>query len=178
MTKMIPQSTVCFWTDPADEVQALLQFLNTGVIRKIIPRQPLRAKEVGVFLFTIIITWGRVVFSVDPSAQWITSKKSFQSKRQWWFRIIIKTGSHYQIHQWKAQKGKTYKGDLQNWGIPLTVIPKKKETVQAKKKGITKIRQERGHTNPQQKQKWLPIQNKLSTSESSPENQSKDSNKV
>ena len=26
---------------------------------------------------------------------------------------------------------KTYEGDLQNWGIPLTVIPKK-ETVQAK----------------------------------------------
>ena len=45
--------TVCFWTDPADEVQALFQILNTGVIRKIIPRQPLWAKEVGVFLFEI-----------------------------------------------------------------------------------------------------------------------------
>ena len=43
--------TVCFWTDPADEVQALFQSLNTGVIRKIIPRQPLWAKEVGVFFF-------------------------------------------------------------------------------------------------------------------------------
>ena len=51
----------------------------------------------------------------------------------------------------KVQKVKTYKGDLQNWGIPLTVIPKK-ETVQAKKKRITKIRPERGLTNPQQKE--------------------------
>ena len=41
--------TVCFWMNPADEVQELFQFLNTGVIRKIIPRQPLWAKEVGVF---------------------------------------------------------------------------------------------------------------------------------
>ena len=30
----------------------------------------------------------------------------------------------------KAQQVKTYEGDLQNWGIPLTVITK--ETVQAK----------------------------------------------
>ena len=44
----------------------------------------------------LIITWGRVVLSVDPSAQRIASNESFQSKRQWWFRIIIKTGSHYQ----------------------------------------------------------------------------------
>ena len=55
MTKTIPRFTVCFWTDPADEVHALFQPLNTGVIRMIIPRQPIRAKEVGV-LFSKIKT--------------------------------------------------------------------------------------------------------------------------
>ena len=74
MTKTIPRSLqYAFEQDPADDVQALFQILNSGVIRKIIPSQPLRAKEVGVFLFTklkpLIITWGRVVFSADPGAQ-------------------------------------------------------------------------------------------------------------
>ena len=91
--------TVCFWTNPADEVHALFQILNSGVIRKIMPSQPLWAKEVGVFLFKklkpLIITWGRVVFSVDPGAQWMASKVPFQNKIRWWFRIIVRTGSHY-----------------------------------------------------------------------------------
>ena len=66
----------------------------------------------------------------------------------------------------------TYK----NWGIPLTAITKK--IVHAKKERDNKNQKERGPTKPQQKSRWLPIQNKLSTSEPSPENQSKDSNKV
>ena len=41
------------------------QYPNTGVIRKLIPSQPLRAKEVGVFCSEqskpLIKTWGRVV---------------------------------------------------------------------------------------------------------------------
>ena len=62
----------------------------------------------------------------------MTPKEPLQNKRQWWFRTIIRTRSHYQKknHKWKAQKVKTYKGDLRNWGIPLTLITK--ETVQAK----------------------------------------------
>ena len=43
----------------------------------------------------LIITCGRVVFSINPVAQWMASKKSFRNKRQWWFRIIVRTGSHY-----------------------------------------------------------------------------------
>ena len=35
----------------------------------------------------------------------------------------------------KAQKVKTYKEDLPNWGIPLTVIPKRKQFRQKKRKG-------------------------------------------
>ena len=62
--------------DPADDVQALFQILNSGVIRKIIPSQPLRAKEVGVFfshkLKPLIITWGRVVFSVNSEVHSVT----------------------------------------------------------------------------------------------------------
>ena len=34
--------------DPANDVQELFQIPNSGFIRKIIPNQPLRAKEVGV----------------------------------------------------------------------------------------------------------------------------------
>ena len=37
--------TVCFWTNPTDEAHALFQILNTGVIRKIVPRQPLEPKK-------------------------------------------------------------------------------------------------------------------------------------
>ena len=47
----------------------------------------------------------------------------------------------------KAQQVKTYEGDLQNWGIPLTVITK--EIVQAKGRD-NKIKKEVA-TNPQQK---------------------------
>ena len=43
----------------------------------------------------------------------------------------------------KAHQVKTYEGDLQNWGIPLTVITK--ETVQAKKTGITKSKRKRSY---------------------------------
>ena len=50
----------------------------------------------------------------------------------------------------KPKKVKTYKGDLRNWGIPLTIIPKKGNS-SGKKNRDNKIRQERGLTNPQQK---------------------------
>ena len=43
----------------------------------------------------LIITWGMVVFSVDPGAQWMASKKSFRNKRQCWFCIIVRTDNHY-----------------------------------------------------------------------------------
>ena len=44
----------------------------------------------------LIITWVRIVLSVDPSAQQMAPKRSLQKKRrQWWLWIIIKTGSHY-----------------------------------------------------------------------------------
>ena len=52
------------------------QFPNTGVIRKLIPSQPLRAKEVGVFCFktikTLDINLGQGSISVNPreNAHW------------------------------------------------------------------------------------------------------------
>ena len=86
--------------------------------------------------------------------------------------VIIKKKNH----KWKAQKVKTNEGDLPNWGIPLTVIPKK-ETVQAKKNRDNKIRKKEV-LQILDKQKWLPIQNILSISEPSLVYQSKDSTKV
>ena len=109
--KNIVISTICFWTELANDVHALFQILNSGVIRKIIPSQPLRAKEVGVFFFSKKIKTLNYNLGQGSSLSWsrctvngitqliqvhkMAPKKSLQNKRRWWFRIIIKTGSHY-----------------------------------------------------------------------------------
>ena len=81
-------------------------------------------------------------------------------------------------HKWKAQKVKTNKEDLQNWGIPLTVIPKK-ETVQAKKNRDNTIKKKEVlQTLNKKKGEWLPIPNELSIPEPSLVYQDKDSKKV
>ena len=41
----------------------------------------------------LIITWGRVVFSVDPSAQRMTPKKSFRDKK-----TVMVPGNHKDMH--------------------------------------------------------------------------------
>src|SRR3954470_10626854 len=57
MTKTIPQShTICFRTDYADDVQALFQFLNSGDIRMLIPRQPPLSLRSRSFFLALIET--------------------------------------------------------------------------------------------------------------------------
>ena len=50
----------------------------------------------------------------------------------------------------KTHKVETNEGDLQNWGIPLTVITKEQFR---QKKRDNKIKKKRGRTNPQTKKK-------------------------
>ena len=99
----IPWSyTVCFWTDLADDVQPFFQFLNTGVIRRIIPSQPLWAKEVGVFFFTQIEPFNQNLglgsFSVNSNARSVASFHFLNNK---W-------------HQERPSKSKDGDGSLSN----------------------------------------------------------------
>ena len=83
------------------------QFPNTGVIRKLIPSQPLRAKEVGVFCskqiktFDINLGQGSISVNSKENVHWSRKlsvrnttndvkkkrKHSFGIKRQGWFPI-------------------------------------------------------------------------------------------
>ena len=55
------------------------QILNTGVIRKIIPSQPLRAKEVGVFCSKQIETFD---LNLGQGSLFVNSKKDAHRSRQ------------------------------------------------------------------------------------------------
>ena len=155
MTKTIPQSIVCFWTDPADEVHALFQFLNTGVIRMIIPRQPIRAKEVGV-LFSKIKTLNHNL-GQGSSLSW---SKCTMNGTKWVFRkqkTVMVPNNHKdrqslskKNHKRKAQEVKTYEKRLTKLGHPAD-CNSKKETVQAKKKGITEIKKRKRSYKPSTK---------------------------
>ena len=125
----------------------------------------------------LIITWGRVVSQLTQvHNEWHQRGPYKNKERQWWFQIIKNERQSLSFKIKNPNKSKNLWRRLRNWGIPLTIIPKE-ETVQAKNRDNKNQTRKRSY-KPSTKKKWLPIQNKLSTSESSLENQSKDSNKV
>ena len=69
-------------------------------------------------------------------------------KKQWWFRTIKRTDSHYQKnHKRKAQEVKTYKKGFMKLGHPADCNSKKGNSSGKKERDDKK----RGLTNPQQK---------------------------
>ena len=137
------------------------QILNTGVIRKIIPSQPLRAKEVEFFFFTKLKplnkTWGRVVSQLKMRVQ--IANSHFITQRMTSKNIPLGSkdsdGSLSHRPLLSLKKKSPLSQNLQrrhkkNWGIPLTIISKtgtfrQKFRITNQKKEVT--------TNPQQHEK-------------------------
>ena len=147
------------------------QILNTGVIRKIIPSQPLRAKEVGVFFFKhklkpLIKTWGRVVSQLIQMRievaklsvhNTMNDIKSFPLESKDSGGSLFHRQSISQKKREKAHWAKIYKGGLRKLGHPADCNLENRNSQ-------AKIRdnkwKERGHckssTTWKMLQKWLP----------------------
>ena len=116
----------------------LFQFPNTGVIRKLTPSQPLRAKEVGVFCsetiktFDINLGQGSISVGSKENAHWsrklsVRNTTNDVKKESVSLESKDKGGSlsHRQsISQKKeAHWAKTYKGGLRKLGHPADSDP-------------------------------------------------------